>query len=83
MKKFSLENVIFDFFEGSPILEELEIDDEFSLNNKLSGRIVGGNEAVSGAFPYQVSLQRGYFHFCGGSILNKRWILSAGHCFQE
>ncbi|XP_051170628.1 uncharacterized protein LOC127287634 [Leptopilina boulardi] len=66
---------------GSPILEEIE--ETFALNNKLSGRIVGGNAANTGAFPYQVSLQRGYSHFCGGSILNKHWILSAGHCFRD
>merc|ERR1711970_968610 len=48
------------------------------------GRIVGGTEAEDGEFPFQVSLRSvgalGATHFCGGSIIDKDWIMTAGHC---
>ncbi|OAD62541.1 Chymotrypsin-1 [Eufriesea mexicana] len=44
------------------------------------GQIVGGQDAPVGKFPYQVSLRQNGRHFCGGSILNSRYILTAAHC---
>lgn len=47
-----------------------------------SSRIVGGTEAVNGAWPWQVSLQVSGQHSCGGSVISRYWILSAAHCFK-
>ena len=44
--------------------------------------IVGGQIALS-PIPWQVSLQNGGAHFCGGIILDTFTILSAAHCFQR
>lgn len=48
------------------------------------GRIVGGTEAEDGEFPFQVSIRSigalGSTHFCGGSIIDEYWILTAAHC---
>ena len=45
-------------------------------------RIVGGQDAPS-PIPWQVSVQTGYWHFCGATILDESTLLSAAHCFYE
>ncbi|OXA37963.1 trypsin-1 [Folsomia candida] len=50
------------------------------------GRIMGGQPASPGEFPYQVSIQaydrasRDFIPICGGVILNPTTVLSAAHC---
>ncbi|XP_034553516.1 serine protease 53-like [Notolabrus celidotus] len=45
-------------------------------------KIVGGYECTPHSQPHQVSLQSGY-HFCGGSLVNKDWVVSAAHCYKS
>jgi len=47
-----------------------------------TGRIVGGEHAKPHSWPWAAALmQFGETVNCGGTLIDKRWLISAGHCF--
>ncbi|XP_010223633.1 PREDICTED: coagulation factor X-like [Tinamus guttatus] len=47
-------------------------------------RIVGGDECLLGECPWQaVLINEGGEEFCGGTILNENYILTAAHCMNQ
>ncbi|XP_043824455.1 transmembrane protease serine 12-like [Dromiciops gliroides] len=59
------------------------------LKNEIQeSRIIGGHKAQSGSWPWIVSLQvmvsaNQSTHFCGGSLIKKKWVITAAHCLEN
>lgn len=51
--------------------------------------IIGGREATPGAWPWQVALLTRAMNdpylaqFCGGTIIDPEWVLTAAHCLED
>lgn len=64
-------------------------DFKIGLSNQgvpeLSTRLIGAKDAKKGQFPYQVGLRKKFIHFqfCGASLINSRYLLTAAHCIVD
>lgn len=73
-----------------PIYAKTEQDNSKILNNSveekdISSRVVGGRGCSVEEYPWMVSIRTTsrLNHYCGGSLISFRWVLSAAHCFEK
>ena len=52
------------------------------LTKVQQSRVIGGSDAVKGAWPWQIGMYK-YGNFrCGGSLISPNWVLTASHCID-
>uniref|UniRef100_A0A6Q2YHE3 Suppressor of tumorigenicity 14 protein homolog n=1 Tax=Esox lucius TaxID=8010 RepID=A0A6Q2YHE3_ESOLU len=72
--------------DGTPDCEDKSDEANCDCGRSLfkTSRIVGGQNADEGEFPWQVSLHiKNFGHVCGASIISQSWLVTAAHCVQD
>ncbi|GAA6224379.1 elastase-1-like [Lates japonicus] len=67
------------------VLAELEPQPRYLEDN--FERVVGGEVAKPNSWPWQISLQyksgSRYYHTCGGTLIERGWVMTAAHCVDS
>lgn len=69
--------------------QNVQAQDIATPTPEVEVQIVGGAPATPGEWPWQVALVFGgeadlfQGQFCGGSLIDRQWVLTAGHCVTE
>lgn len=79
----------------SVTVDRVDPRDEFGGGGDVSASIVGGTQISITDAPWQIllvdfdpgywqsAIGQDYFAFCGGSIINQLWIVTAAHCVDD
>lgn len=77
----TLETPVFFRDVPGPPREVEEAEQAVAEDGRL--RIFGGDVAKRTQFPYQAALFIDLSVFCGGSLINEKWVLTAAHCVAD
>jgi len=70
------------YFVSIPVEPRVNFDDTCRCGQKAASRIVGGVTTGVNEWPWQAALMYGSQQFCGGSLINDRYVLTAAHCTE-
>jgi len=62
------------------IVPKVTTDTSCKCGQRFGSRIVGGTQADVNEWPWQAALVTQSRQFCGGSLINDRYVLTAAHC---
>ncbi|XP_078509280.1 serine protease 27-like [Lissotriton helveticus] len=65
------------------LLYSVLMSDQVCGKPAFNARIVGGQGAKNGEWPWQISLRYNSKHLCGGSLISNQWVVTAAHCFPS
>lgn len=64
--------------QGESYNLKLKLKQETTLH-----RIIGGKPSTKGERPWMAALTINGQQFCGGSLIDKQWVLTAAHCIED
>ncbi len=82
-----MSNEKIDYHENSAFSDPNYVESFLERFRMHGEKIVGGEDVDILDFPWQISLQLqpiyGGAHFCGGTIIEDEWIVTASHCVDD